>query len=568
MLGSLNLDNFDKNVSSTIVARGRSYWKNGHVRAIHKNAAGFFEAIVEGSDDYTVQVNLTNRRIGFHTCSCPYDWGPVCKHEVAVFFKLKNEHTLTENASLDDEPLKVDDSDLEKILKKITPDDLFAFVIEHARQDAPFRNKLVLKFAPTKKTKKQYLAFIKNTFLIHTDNYGVINPKKLTTICEPIWKLIYETDELLADEEFTPVINLCEAIIEQVVPILHKTNDEEGELSSVIERAFELLYKMVQQKEALPPKLQRHLYEYCLQASQKEAFKNWEWKWDFIHIAADLIATKYQQKELMNLLDKLILQKQSIDKNLPTLAAETAARIKLGLIKRFDGRVSAEIYERSLLHFPTFRENALQKAFFEEDFELVKDLAAEGIEKDQKAPGLKTKWTIWMLKVAQAEKDQEDIVEWANTLFHQTLDLQYLQLIKRYTPPIARSAKVDELINTLKPHQLPTHFAALANIYIAEHRLDDLLALLKKQPTAHNIRLYEHHLLEDYTPQLIQLYNYTIQTTLEQVGNREHYRAACQLLERMAAIGGTEPAKQLIASLKATYSRRSAMLQELNRLEI
>ena len=50
--------------------------------------SGEYEAIVEGTEPYTVQLTIKNKVITEHVCSCPYDMGPVCKHVVAVIFHL------------------------------------------------------------------------------------------------------------------------------------------------------------------------------------------------------------------------------------------------------------------------------------------------------------------------------------------------------------------------------------------------------------------------------------------------------------------------------------------------
>jgi len=44
----------------------------------------------KGSDDYKVLVEIGDHGDIINSeCDCPYDFGPVCKHEVAVYFQLR-----------------------------------------------------------------------------------------------------------------------------------------------------------------------------------------------------------------------------------------------------------------------------------------------------------------------------------------------------------------------------------------------------------------------------------------------------------------------------------------------
>ena len=70
------LDQFEQYIDETILKRGLSYFKNGQVNEPEEITTGVYEAIVEGSEAYTVQLKIKNGNITEHTCDCPYDMGP------------------------------------------------------------------------------------------------------------------------------------------------------------------------------------------------------------------------------------------------------------------------------------------------------------------------------------------------------------------------------------------------------------------------------------------------------------------------------------------------------------
>ena len=44
---------------------------------------------IEGSENYQVAVQLNDfGDIVYSECDCPYDFGPICKHEVAAYYEL------------------------------------------------------------------------------------------------------------------------------------------------------------------------------------------------------------------------------------------------------------------------------------------------------------------------------------------------------------------------------------------------------------------------------------------------------------------------------------------------
>ena len=131
----MNLQNFDNYISSTIVKRGKNYFKNGHVLTLEQKSNTNWVAEVAGNDDYDVEVQLSStEEIIDSFCNCPYD-GPYCKHEVAVFYALQQE------------PKKeITSSPLELLLNKQTKEDLVAFLLKLAKKNAALQQQIMKEF--------------------------------------------------------------------------------------------------------------------------------------------------------------------------------------------------------------------------------------------------------------------------------------------------------------------------------------------------------------------------------------------------------------------------------------
>ncbi len=69
--------------------RGYLYYRNESVFDVVRRG-NIFTAKVEGSDyePYQIQVILDTSGIDTTMCTCPYDWGGICKHIVATLLVL------------------------------------------------------------------------------------------------------------------------------------------------------------------------------------------------------------------------------------------------------------------------------------------------------------------------------------------------------------------------------------------------------------------------------------------------------------------------------------------------
>lgn len=69
--------------------RGEDYYENGYVKNIVKRG-DVYEGIVLGSEKYKVTLDMSYDMPDFE-CSCPYDFGGICKHAVAFGLAVINE---------------------------------------------------------------------------------------------------------------------------------------------------------------------------------------------------------------------------------------------------------------------------------------------------------------------------------------------------------------------------------------------------------------------------------------------------------------------------------------------
>jgi uncharacterized Zn finger protein len=130
----MTLSDFERFIDEKVVERGLSYIENGQISQVEKIGEEEFSAAAFGSSVYDVYVRIDGRRIVEHSCTCPYDWGHTCKHEVAVFYKIRNGDFVDTGEKL------------ERILDSLSENDLRRFVFDLAKKDRRFRRNFLREF--------------------------------------------------------------------------------------------------------------------------------------------------------------------------------------------------------------------------------------------------------------------------------------------------------------------------------------------------------------------------------------------------------------------------------------
>ena len=128
-------------VDPVIMARGEDYYRSGQVKCIDWEER-HVTAEVSGSeeDPYLVELEFSeDGELEHWSCDCPYDWGPVCKHTVAVLLTIQVEPPKKNQKKATGEK-----TDLQALVEKASKEQLAALVLEHCQEDRRFRSQTVI----------------------------------------------------------------------------------------------------------------------------------------------------------------------------------------------------------------------------------------------------------------------------------------------------------------------------------------------------------------------------------------------------------------------------------------
>jgi hypothetical protein len=83
---TFNLEDIEKLATSSSFFRGIDYYKSERVGEITRSGT-LFKTTVYGSTKYSVSLDIAGNELKFN-CNCPYDFGGICKHKVALAMKI------------------------------------------------------------------------------------------------------------------------------------------------------------------------------------------------------------------------------------------------------------------------------------------------------------------------------------------------------------------------------------------------------------------------------------------------------------------------------------------------
>ena len=566
------LSHFEEYIDEPILKRGLSYFKNGFVHKPAEIRPGDYEAVVEESEEYTVNLSIRNRVITEYSCDCSYDMGPVCKHVAAVIFYLEQEELgLTQNtkkasskkakaSSSKPSKRKTLAQQVDELLDKVTHDELTLFAREHATKNAQFRDLLLASFAQYNPNEsrtlyaKQVKALIK--VARDSDKYGLIDSSGAKYISKEISPMLSLAERYLSQGNHQSAFFICTAIMDELISALLLADDRKGVLGNAIYAAYNTLSAITCEEPS--EAIRRQILKYCFTSFDKRTFAGWDWHIGLLQLAACILDTEGEVEELFKRINSIPESDE--------YEIKEVQKIKYCILLEKKGTEVAQKYLEQNLDNPSFREVAIQDALDQKDYERATALANDGIEQDSGYAGLVTNWYEWLLKIAESQKDTERIILYARHLLlnDSRPSLDYYEILRKTVPPEEWTDFVEAIIQEAierKPYY-GVNFAA--SVFVREEWWSRLLDLVKKECNLDQLAKYEKLLAQHFPNELADLYAERIIEYVESHIGRNYYRTACKYIRKMIKLGARDKADEVISQLRQTHYSRRALMEELD----
>lgn len=578
----LTLLNFEEVIDPVILQRGRTYYLEGAVSRLQQQVLGW-SAVVEGSQSYEVEVcEDESGRLSWY-CSCPYDYGPVCKHLAAVLFGIRDMDVFTgkqdvqlmeeaASGTLQDssQPAWKESGTRRKgksrtdqalaILKKLKRDDLLGLLSEVVEWEEEIADRVIFRFGDGE-TREEYLRMLGDALALGTGPQGHMDyrgAKRAATAVDEILKRAWMERER---GRLQQAVFVYQAVVETITEALQTADDLTGELEWCIRDALGGLNSVAGE---LGPQERNELFSYLVEEASRKRHRGSGWKWGLAASAAELVHTAAQREQLFALLANLGPEVKPGEgmQDLPARSElQKADEIRLGVIQRLDGDAEVRAFLRERIAQDQFRRQLVEYCMDRGELKDARQLCEERLaEPEGLKPVDRDGYHHQLLGIARLEQKKDEVIALAWKLFFNTKNWEYFILLRAEVPADQWGDFRDRMIHQLRA-VLWDH-AMAAELYVREEMWEPLVDLAEEKGVWIFDR-YRQDLETRFPERVSALYERTARHLIEEQVNRKGYREACRYIRRMKKLGENDQVARLLDSLRKQYPNRPALREEL-----
>ncbi|MFN0224256.1 SWIM zinc finger domain-containing protein [Paenibacillus sp. KR2-11] len=560
------LAELESSVDRRILNRGREYYEEDYVLSLRETAPHLYTAEVEGSEMYVVQIELgSGGAIVYSDCSCPYDLGPVCKHQVAVLYEIRD--MLESQKGAPKRPAGAGkQADLKELLSGCKQGELIELLLVLAGDEGvEERIRLHLGRDDIDSTVEQSRKLIRMHIDTQRQRDGYVPYARVPSAVRGAEMVLEKAQRELHKGAVVQAVKLALCIMGELMDLIQECDDSGGDIGSLMEMSLEVIADMVPEDDLDGRDDERKvLFDLLLEAAAERRYDGWsDWRLGILEQCAKLVDGPDRQDSFGELLEKLGKREESEWSR--KYWAERTDLMRLEITTRLQGAEQAGAFMVERLEHTGFREIAINQAMGRGDFEEAVRLALDGEQLDTERghPGTVKRWKEQRYEAYRASGQLEEQRKLAEELLLDREFKYYLELKATYAPEEWRRV-YPGLLPKLEHSGRSYHFDPYPRVLIEEGETGKLLEYVSRQPS----------LVEELYPQLVsqfpeEVYNLFmdyIMDTAERASNRSNYRNVCRIIRMLKKAGGAEAAGHCVRTLQALYPRRTALQDELKNL--
>ena len=574
----MNLDNFESYIDKKILARGYDYYENDYVTSVEETGDNVYEAKVEGTELYTVEVELDDKANIVDTqCDCPYDMGEYCKHQVAVFLTLRdmknnipvgNSH-FPQNSTDSEAVLKFPvpkrrkAPDIEKILSERTKDELVQFLLDIASEYEEINQRIELNFDNGSDDDEinKSIALIRTFIRNNSDRHGFVAYGDTGEAVKGVYLVLEKARFAFEKNKTMHALNLALCVIHEMMDLLEGADNSDGVVGGVIEESFAFVSEIIKDEE-LSSVDKESIFNKLIEEVSNRRYQGWtDWRLDILDSCSELADTPILRNKLENHLVSMIRNEKE-DSWSGNYFAERVNLIRYHMIGRHDGQKKAQEFIEQNLQYSNFRKMAIESAMKKKDYDSVIKLTLDGEEKDKSWRGLVNQWKKYRYKASQLSGKLD---EQRGIAMEFILDgsFEYYKELKS-TYDSSEWLSVYPKIIFLLENQKKTYNDVYTHILIEEGEKQKLLEYVKGRPSA--VEIFYKQLIPEFKEEVYALFLQYIEQTAVRAGNRKDYQRVCAIIRKLKKAGGKEQALEIKQKLFNKYANRPAFRDELSRV--
>ncbi len=546
-----------------ILERGMNYYEEGAVSSLEETDTGY-TAVVEGSEAYSVEIEISDNRVVDMFCDCPYaEDGNYCKHMAAVLYEIEDgKHEVIPKKSTF-EKMEEGRQELQCVIKKIPEDQLRKLVLSLAWNDASLRSRLLTQYAENI-TEKQLIQLKKEVDRIayeNSDRSGFVDYHCASGYVEGMNDFLYDKVRVLIDKKYyMEAFELTNYVFHQVGN--QEMDDSDGGSTWIANNCYEMWKQILdecgeEEKRQMFQWFQAHQGGYVFDYME-------EYISDFL---MDEFHDEDMLREKLKLLDELI-EKVGQDTDCGEYYSVHYGYVN-NIVKRIQimkelGYSEREIkaYRTRFRQFSEVRKMEVQEYLEKDDYDNAISVLIESKKLDKEYRGLITEYSRQLIdiykKVGYSKEYQQEL---EYQIFHCAQN--NLEYVKKWKD-IYEKTEWEELREKIL--QSNTSYSIRYSFLEEEGLLERLLEEIISVKSLSALDQYEKVLKKQYPEKVRDAYIYLVRSLATGVADRKRYKELVKYLKKITKYpGGSTCVKEVVEEWKALYYRRSAMMDELKK---
>ena len=540
----MDIANWRSLFSSTILRRGEDYYNNGAVSQLEMDDDQL-TAVVSGTEDYDVEIDLEDGEVEDMYCTCPYaEDGSYCKHMAAALFAAEADGFSEENE---------DEDDPEPLVNALSEADAKTILLRLVRKNPAMLTEIrsMTKAGKPEEQMQDWMEWLKLLPDQYGDYHGFVGYQDVGGYADDVEEILDQGVSTLLEANLPmEAFHLVCAAFEQVVTI---DSDDDGELGDVSDYCCEQWREILQHAS---PEQSREMRRWF---TEKVGHNHWNWG---DHEVEDILFTAFRDRESLteNLaqLDRWITESQNEKSNYQFqsfLKRRLYTMEALGI-----GQEERDVWIQQYYDDDWARKYLTEQALERGDDNEALRILRESRELDDEYPGLTDGYCKQIIAILERQGDEaclrEELLDYISD--YSQSDLSYAMKLKQLTPESEWPAVRERLISA----QSDSYFAG--DLMEAEGMYKRLMERVLQSGQVYTVDRYAETLREHYPEETLDFYLNWLGHAMGRASNRNQYAELARRLKTLRAWeGGKSRTAELAAQWRMIYRRRPAMLDEL-----
>jgi hypothetical protein len=575
----MNLNNFESNIKPIILERGYDYYEIGAVTSLKETDENIFEAEVNGTDIYTVDVELDdNGDITYTMCDCPYNMGEYCKHQVAVFMTLRDlkggktgwEHDGKQKKRTSFTEIKQTSNakqrpatDIRQLLSGRTNEELINLLVGITSEYEEVRRRIELSFnaGNEKDELKKSIALIRSYINKYSESDDFVDYYDTPSAVKGAEIVLDSARHTAEIDNAGHAVDMALCVIHEMIDLLEHADDSDGIIGNVIYGGLSLIDAIISD-EKLTDACKNSIFDKLLKEAMSPLYDGWtDWRLDLLRCCSRLADEPELRGRLEDRLFSMVkAEKEDADGD--DYFTEHVNLIRYGMVNKFDDQGKAREFIKQNLRYSGFRKIAIEAALREQDFEEAVRITKDGEEHDQDKAGLVDQWREYRYKAYSLMGKLDELRELAVVLILGGRFEYYHELKNTYDS--SEWPEVYHGIILRLEEQQKTYQPVYTEILIEEREKEKLLEYVK-QDVSRVTRFYKH-LIPEYRDIVYEMFRQYIEYCAKRANSRNGYKGVCAIIRNLKKAGGKAQATEIKQALIEEYPRRPALRDELSKV--